>query len=412
MLLRRLPPWLFAGSRWTPWGLSALLFLLGGEARAAGEESDPIPSAKQLALGGTSLGTSADAAAVFRNPAGLVGLTNAEILGGVQLSWTQLRGVPRAEPRSAEELVVLPHLAFAIPLERWLSLGLGVQPLGRRGVSYAGPGVEIDARHTLLYEASPALAIQVPEELVPGKLTVGLGYRLTLASYSRQRTVGESLSLDALGLDGTGVRAGLQWSPIPEVRLGAAFRSPVGVGASAGSAELGERELEDVSVSVRVPLQAGFGARFDLDRFGLAVDYELTNHSGNDSAWRTKAGETLSPRLFSGVWGHAVRSGFEYRIPGRRVEFPIRLGYVWESEKSRRSTPDAFALPATSLHSFSLGLGYQTRGFRLASALVYRHGSTQITAAEMSSDCRDCSGAGAYSVHTLGTSVDAALSFD
>jgi len=391
-------------------GSAALLLVFAArEGRAAGFENGLPPTARHQALGGAMVAGGAGASSLFKNPAGLALTEGLEALGGLSLSFTQLQGVPPGATQTTADWSpqVLPVLAASARLAEWLSVGVGVAPVGALGGSYAAV-----RRNSWAYELTPGAAVLVPEDVIRGRLALGAAYQMTLA---QQSSDSPGNRLDLWGFDGSGVRLGAQYDPIAELRLGASVRTPRTLTTNAGSAQFGGQSVTDASLPLTLPVVVSAGARFDLDRYGLAVDYDFlgTGNVDRTTLLATGASGPVSLLQRQGYkHGHVVRVGLEYRVPVGAADVPLRAGYVWESDVTTARFPDPFAPPPASAHTLTAGFGYQERDFQMNFAIWSRVSSAAVTAAELGSGCAVCGGAGDYALLQLGASVDASLHWE
>src|SRR5688572_6338927 len=196
----------------------ALGVSLSGSAFAQGFQDALGPGAEARALGGAVSAGARGAQAGFVNPAGLGRTERPELYLGMGLSGTNRRATPEGVALaigSEVELTPLPSVGVAVPLLPWLVLGAHALPAGFQGAAYqidVGGTEQRDARSFRMVEAGPDVALRIPEELLPGALAFGFGYRVTGGELYRLRgsTLAAETSLDLAGADGTGIRAGIQ----------------------------------------------------------------------------------------------------------------------------------------------------------------------------------------------------------
>jgi long-subunit fatty acid transport protein len=376
-------------------------------------------------MGGTAISYVDDPSAAYHNPAGLQGVRGLALLGNVSLLLVNVTGSPAA-PASASgiqsDLVVAPlfMVAGAYRAASWLSAGVAVFPVASGGAEYeypipnGGAQYQYNATNIVFYEATPLISLNVPKDAVlPGELSVGVGYRASFVSFERQqglRSDPQTLDLDTSGTNFSGVRVGLQYRPGPGFSIGAVYRNRIEVTTEGDSATVLGNPATDVTFPFVLPAQLGGGLRTDIDRLGIAFDAQYTFQSQNERS--VLAGDVAGTpvqvvNIFD--WKDAVtlRFGFEYRL-GPTEQLPIRVGYVYDAQVSSRRYPSAFGTPPTATQSFTFGGGYDSGLWQLNLALALRGGSTTIDAIEVAppTECPTCGFSGEYALSATGIYVD------
>jgi long-subunit fatty acid transport protein len=320
------------------------------------------------------------------------------------------------------DLVVAPFplLAAGYRAHEWITVGVGAYPVASGAASYSYPtqttGTFDDSLRAVFLEVSPGVSLNIPEDLVPGRLSFGVGYRATAVTFDRQKSTSDVTQFD-LSLSGwnfTGIRAGVQYSPIPELRLGAVVRNKVEVTARADEGT-GFFPLTDIELGFILPFKMGLGGRFDFERVGVGLDYEYANQSQNDVvelSGRLEGDEdtTALPNHFMWQDGHTARAGLEYRLPFRSFTLPLRTGYVFDSKVGNERYPTAFGTPPTATHSVTYGLGFHRKSWQVNAAGAYRFGKATVT--EVDDECIFCGAPGEYSISLMGLYLDASVEFD
>ncbi|MCH2109244.1 MAG: hypothetical protein MK135_07940 [Polyangiaceae bacterium] len=395
-------------------------------AEAAGWDTPIVYTARHQGMGGTAIASVDDPSASYHNPAGYQGVKGIELLGNFTLLLGNLQTSPDFDGQDAGSNTIVapfPMLSAGFRVHEWITIGLGAYPVASGAAEYdfsSDAGEVNDGLRTVFFEFSPAISLNIPERIVPGHLSIGVGYRMTYVTFDRYQTVGDAQILDIKtgGMNFGGVRVGLQYEPIPGLRLGAVFRNRVIVDTTGDTAIAQGFDAIDTSFDFTLPLQVGGGVRYDLDRYGFAVDYQFTDQSQNDSA--TLAGTLLSttgeglPLEVENVYewknGNTVRVGGEYRIPVQKDEVPIRVGYVWDGRVGNPLYPTAFGTPPTATNSFTLGAGFVRQSWQINLATAYRFGSTSVpNRSEAPADLRSClfcSYGGEYKIGLTGLYVD------
>jgi long-subunit fatty acid transport protein len=391
--------------------------------RAGGFDTPILYTAKHQGMGGTAIGYVNDASAIFHNPAGLQNVQCFNAVGDLSLLMGRIQGSPAAgaDARSVKsELAVGPFflIGAAYRIHPWITLGAAFYPVGYGGASYvydntAGNSVRDETR-LVFFEASPAISVNVPrDEWLPGWLSLGVGYRIDVVDFSRtQRVSGDPSNID-LSLNGTratGVRVGLQWRADEHFSVGAVFRNEIDVRTSGNSGTAFGLPASDASLTFVLPAKLGLGARYDIDRFGFAVDGEYGFYSANDrQPVRAQVGG--SPMEIANVfdWQNAItlRAGSEYRL-GAEQNIPVRLGYVFDGKVTSTRFPSPFDTPPAPTHSLTAGAGIKIGALQFDVAYAYRFGSTTVHANDLAprADCPLCGFAGKYGLQLHGVYFD------
>jgi long-subunit fatty acid transport protein len=373
-------------------------------------------------MGGTAIGYVDDPSAAFHNPAGLQWVQGLTLLGDFSLILAEIRASPDNAAKSIDSNTIVapfPMLAAGYRLQEWVSLGIAGFPVASGAAKYEydnilGNPVTDDTR-VLFIEGTILASLNVPEDkLIPGKLAFGAGWRVTNVSLDREKT--NLLDLDLNGTDWGGYRLGLQYRPIPEFSIGAAYRSKVDITADAddGRALV---EVQNPEFDFVLPQKWGFGARFDWDRIGVAVDYEFTDQSQNDEQeLRGEVGgrPLAVNQIFNWQDGHTIRAGVEYRVAASDGGYvPLRAGYIWDGQVNDPAYPSAFGTPPTSTNSITVGLGYVVDRWQVNAAGAYRFGSTTVTEGELGTGCDQlCAKDGDYRIRAVGIYLDGSVRFD
>lgn len=404
--------------------LTLALCLASGGAGAAGFDTPILYTARHQGMGGAAISYVDDPSAAFHNPAGLQGVNGLAFLGDLSLLLAHVTGSPASSASASgiqSQLTVAPLFlaAAAYRVQPWLSLGLGIFPTASGGADYeyAVPDSEVyqvNATRIVFYELTPLLSLNVPRDtLLPGRLSFGVGYRATLATFERQQGERENprgLDLDLSGSNFKGFRAGMQYRAGELFSLGVVYRNKVRVTTQADEGTVLGMPATDVELPFILPAQFGAGIRSDYDRLGVAFDAVYTFQSQNDRTLLTGSvgGNAASiPNVFAWRDAFTLRFGFEFRL-GPAEELPIRVGYVYDETVSNRTYPSAFATPPTPTRTFTLGGGYDTGSWEINLALALRGGSTEIDASELAppASCPTCGFSGEYAITTTGLYLD------
>jgi len=401
-------------------------------ARAGGYDTPMLYSARHMGMGGTAIGYVKDPSALFHNPAGLGHVERGEVLGDFSLLVGGIHGSPSAAASGRDidsQTTVAPFFLVggAYRIHPLITLGVGVFPIASAGATYKyGTGNFQDSTELFFLETSPAIAVNP----LPN-LRFGMGYRITYVHLSRYQGDPDSGSTPNIdfkmsGQNFTGLRAGVQWSPLSWLEFGVVYRNKVTtkVSNSHGIALL--TDYTDISTRFTLPAKLGFGTRADFDRFhvpaSLTVDFEYAFNSQNtgDPLEGTPApgsgGATSVPNLFEWKNSQTYRVGAEYRIlhdaNAQLDRVPLRVGYVYDSQTANATYPTAFGTPPGPTQVVTLGTGYNGGKWQANVAYAYRFGSGAVTNPDNIA-CAFCSYAGKddYSIHLHGMYLDASYKF-
>lgn len=412
-------------ARAVPFGAACLAGLLAaGSAVAAGYEPPALYTARHQGMGGAAIAFVDDPSAALHNPAGLQGVRGLSFLANASVLVGHFTGSP-ASPGSASsiqsDLFVAPYVmgAAAYRAASWLSLGVAVFSSASGGAEYfypvPGSAVYQQSRLQLLaYELTPLLSLNVPEDAVlPGELSVGIGYRLTRVSFERQEGQQggpQALDLDMQSVDARGFRAGLQYRASPLFAVGVVYRNRIETATRADQATVGGLPAADAEFPFVLPSQLGAGIRSDYDRLGVAFDALYTFQSENEQSELASSigGLPVSiPNPFDWQDAFTLRFGFEFRL-GPSEEVPIRLGYIYEERVTSPAYPSPFAAPPAPIRTFTVGGGYAARSWELNMALAISTGSATVRPDDLAPPgaCPGCGFSGEYGASATGLYLD------
>jgi long-chain fatty acid transport protein len=399
-------------------------------AHAAGFDTPILYTARHQGMGGAAIGYVDDPSAAFHNPAGLQGVHGLAFLGDLSLLLAHVTGSPAAAASAngiQSQLTVAPFFmaAGACRILPWLSAGLALFPVASGGAEYEYPVPESDvyqlnSTRIAFYEVTPVISLHVPKDsILPGALSLGLGYRMHLVTFVRQQGERENprgLDLDMRGYGFKGLRAGLQYRVSELLSLGVVYRNRVTVTTEADEATVSGQTATQVELPFTLPAQLGAGVRTDYDRFGVAFDAMYTFQDQNQLAnlSGTIGGNVVRvPNVF--YWRNAftLRFGVELRL-GPSEELPIRVGYVYDEQVANRAYPSAFGTPPTPTRTFTLGGGYDTGPWEINLALALRSGDTELRPAELAppATCPTCGYSGQYALDMTGLYLDFSTDID
>jgi long-subunit fatty acid transport protein len=399
---------------------------MAAHARAGGFDTPILYTARHQGMGGTAIGYVDDASAVFHNPAGLQSVRFFNATGDFSLLLGKLQTSPAAGPDARSDwsnLAVGPFflLGAAFRVHDWITLGAGFFPVGYGGATYQyndamGRATE-DKTRLVFFEITPAVSVNVPKDLwLPGKLSLGVGYRIDIVDFTRTQTLPDNMRVIDLSMNGvraTGVRIGLQWKPNDHLGVGAVFRNRMDINTSASHGTAFSMPVTNPELTFVLPAKLGVGARYDIAAFGVAVDAEYGFYSQN-SREPVRAQIAGTPTSVANVfdWSNAItlRGGVEYRL-GASQNIPIRLGYVFDGKVTSTRFPSAFDTPPTPTHSITAGAGLVVDPLRFDVAYAYRFGSTTVHSSDVAprTECPLCGFPGDYAIHLNGIYFDVVL---
>jgi long-subunit fatty acid transport protein len=401
-------------------------------ALAAGFDTPILYSARHQAMGGTGIGYVDDASAGFHNPAGLQGVQGLGLIADFSLILGQVRATPADnaddENNLESKLVKAPFFLVggAYRVHPWLTLGLAGFPVASGGAEYEYDvkGTHyIDSTEIVFFEVTPMLSLNVPkDEILPGRLAIGAGYRMNLVTFERLKGNREDpgfLNLDLSGKSFSGFRVGVQYQPIEPLKLGVVFRNKVVVTAEADEAKVFRLNASDVSLDFTLPAKLGFGMRADAGRFGVATDVEVAFQSQNQrpplkGLLEGDDAPAQVPNVFDWRDGFTWRFGVEYRVPlgssDAAPQLPLRAGYIFDSAVTNPAYPSAFGTPPAATRTFTAGIGFLEETWQANLAVSRRFGSTHIREEDLdTAACRFCSFAGDYSITMTGLYADVSV---
>jgi long-subunit fatty acid transport protein len=397
-------------------------------AAGAGFDTPIVYSARHQGMGGTAIGYVNDPSAMFHNPAGLAGIRGLGVLGDFSLLLARLQASPQdlETARSIEsEQIVAPFflLGTGDRIHEWVTVGAAFYPLASAAAEYeySIPGTDTrtyNATRIVFLEGTAGLSLNVPEdEWLPGRLSLGAGYRVDYLMFDRKQGAREDprmLNLEMDGVNPFGYRIGLQYRPIEQVGFGVVYRSPTRVTTRADEATVYLQTAADAEMEFVLPARLGTGVRVDLGRAGVALDVEYAFQSQNDrsSLKGTLGGtETEVENIYAWKDAWTFRAGAEYRL-GAAWQVPIRAGYVYDGPVSRPAYPSAFGTPPAPTHSLTAGGGYDEGSWEVNLAAAYRFGSVAVSEDQLGEGCQFCSFEGDYEITAVGLYIDASADLE
>ena len=411
--------------------VGCVLLALAQPARAGGYDTPILYSARHMGMGGTAISFVDDPSALFHNPAGLSHTKFISLTADFSPLFGNIQGSPQDKARSVKsETTFAPFFIIAggFRVTDWLTLGVGAYPVASAGAEYKysvddGVNTTEDRTKLVFIEIPVAASFEIPHSGV----SIGLAYRMSMVSLDRYRKATDDLApfydMELKGFNAMGFRAGVQWQPIPELRVGLVYRHKTETEVTDDSARFLGNDATDVKMKFTLPSKLGFGVRGDLGPVGLAVDGEWGFHSQNEeSNIEFKiAGAPGTPVANKFHWKDALtlRTGVEYRFLDA---WAGRLGYIFDQQTSNEHYPTAFGTPPGPTHSLTAGVGYKAVRWEANLAYAYRFGTATVTEADVNSNsktggdpanyCAPCAKAGDYEIKLNGVYADFSWYFE
>lgn len=419
--------------------VAAIGLALPRGAAAGGYDTPLLYSARHMGMGGVAISFVNDPSAIFHNPAGLARAHRLSVLGDFSPVIGSINGSPAVGAGGApinlrSETTFAPFFLLGLSYQPlpWLAIGLAAYPVASAGGEYvyqnAGGTTVVDYTKLFFLEIAPAIAFHLP-----GRVTLGASYRITMVSLERSQTPEGSdptLSMDLSGFNFAGFRVGAQWEAIaPEMRLpvdhlsiGLTYRHVTRTAVEADQITALGMPLYEATSEFTLPSQLGAGLRLDVVGLGIAFDFIYGFNSQNTDT-------TISANMVQGddstrlslanifEWENAVtlRTGLEYTIrltgQGDRHLLRPRIGYVYDGKTTNEEYVTAFGTPPAPTHVITAGLGYDGGPWEINLAYAYRFGEVDVTfdPEQRERPCQFCSYPGHYEVDLHGVYLDLSL---
>lgn len=375
---------------------------------AGGYDTPMLYTARHMGMGGAAQAYVDDPSALFHNPAGLMGTDRLSITADFSLLTGFITASPNdnIEARSIEsERTMAPFFLLGVSgrITEWLTAGFAVYPVASAGAEFQydnGFGATTTDRTRLVFlEVSPGLAFQVPSY---PKLSIGLGYRLTIVQLERfQESIDPAfpdvpdtgIDFDLSGISFAGFRFGVQWRALEYLQVGVSYRHKTETTVDGDGIVVGS-EWDYVGTKFTLPTRLALGIRSDIADFSVALDVEYAFNSQNDNAFILVGGDRQAANACRETdsepdnddcldnvsdWDNAItlRAGVEYRLLDGQL--PVRAGYVWDQTTSSVSYPSAFGTPPGPTHVITLGTGWNTDTWSIDLAYAFRRGTASMT---------------------------------
>ncbi len=401
------------------------LCLVSANARAAGFGLNEH-GAKAMGMAGAYTAIADTPSSIFFNPAGLATLSGLQLEAGVALIAPSMSYTgPR--PDTGEQVTVdgvkhtffVPNFHGSYRVHDRIAVGFGLYvpyglttewaktvTLNGQQVAWWGRGVSEKIGLQTVY-LNPTIAAKLHP-----RIFLGAGLTITKAAVSLNRAVTLSANTaDDIDIHlsgdtwGVGATAGLLVKVLPELlNAGLTFRSGTNLTFGGNAAFTRNGKGADVPAGLRTQLTDGpVEAKLNLPHvfsFGLAAfpakpltlgfafdvimwsSYEKLEINFKENA----ALSSSEPKLWNNTI--CVRVGAEYRV---LPQLPLRVGFIFDQGPPPPSTlgPE---LPDADRYEFTLGAGYEVKGFRVdlayqfLTAGKFRNAETAPLPGEYSSD--------------------------
>ena len=342
-------------------------------------------SARGNALGGTLVGSTKDASAVYYNPANMTEMTNVSVMVGATMVWLysdiNVDGV--GERNMNPGIFCIPSIYVTTPVWGDLHFGLGIYCENGLGTRYGDYwSLSADTVRTTLeqFTLNPNLAYKITDWW-----SVAAGLKMSyITFYTKNRPYHGMLNRDLVStLDGDDISMGynfgtsfklLEDRDFGKLSLGVVYRSQIkhnikgdfDIGGTIGPypyAALGGDTHSEASAKLTLPQSLTAGLNWDSpnDKWHLGFATTWTQWSSVDTIAfkipaRTPTGGTSShdlPLEWEDVWRFSV--GGEYQATD---DLALRLGYVFDMDPSSEERGTTM-LPGGDRHIIGLGFGYR-----------------------------------------------------
>lgn len=350
-------------------------------------------SARGNALGGTLVGSTKDASAVYYNPANMTETTNVSVMVGSTLVWlySDVTVDGRSERNMNPGLFCIPNFYLTTPVWGDLFFGLGIFCENGLGTKYGTDWTLAgDTTETTLeqFTLNPNLAYKITEWW-----SLAAGLKMSYITFNNKKrpyhgTPDYNLESE---LDGDDVSMGYNFGTtfrlfenddLGRLNLGVVYRSQIkhkikgdfDIRGSIGSypyQALGGDTHSDASAKLTLPQSLTAGLNWDSpnEKWHVGFATTWTQWSSVDTiafkipARKPITGEATSfdlPLEWDDVWRFSV--GLEYDVTD---DFSLRCGYVYDMDPSSEERGTTM-LPGGDRNIIGLGCGYSVwRSLRL-----------------------------------------------
>lgn len=334
--------------------------------------------ARDMALGGATVGRADDPAALSSNPAGITQLEGVQVTGGVLGIHPVLDVEANGESETSDEdaLYLPPHFYATWKVNDHYSLG--VATFSRFGLgtvfdddwegrynSYEGTMETVSVNPNMALKFTDSFSAAFGVEAM--YMDFNLKKKINFGAFA-QPDGDTDLQADGFGY---GFNMAMHYQPCEYAKLGLSYRSPITMkvtGDADFSAIPGFLDptplFKDTSVSGTVTLPDSFAmgvAMYPMDKLSVEVGAiytlwskydELQINFGDNVLPSATPDQSTSPKNWNDVWRFNV--GVEYAALDW---LDLRLGYVYDNTPVPDDTID-YLLPDSDRQIFSTGLGF------------------------------------------------------
>lgn len=386
--------------------------LTAGAAYAGNVDTFGIGS-RATALGGAYAATADDPFAAYYNPAGLTQIKSATIAAGSHImapsmhvyglgatSTTGTTLIPPTNVDDRSDILVVPHLGFAMPVTDKLAVGLSTYVPWGLDIKWSNREVGAYSSTHSWYNrmaVTPTVAYKINDQW-----SVGAGISLGRSESGDEHyiytgsptgpagaTANLKIKTDLTDDFNWSYNLGVMYKPIKEVTLGATYRSRTetnfkGTTEVSGYPVPGSTINQKVNTSVSIdhPQQVQVGLRYQpIDTISLELDYVWTNWSIIDS-YTAKfntglvllGGETTRPYQRNWNDTNQIRIGAEWKALDWLT---LRGGYFYDPSPVPDSTFD-LTWPDADKKTYSLGAGFNIgKSFTIDTVVQYTYAESK-----------------------------------
>ena len=328
--------------------------------------------ARSMGMGGAFVAQARDASAIYFNPAGLTFLKGINVMVGTTLiaPSTEFTGpTPLTTKTKMESQVFYPSNAYVTySMDNGLSLGVGFfNPFGLgtewKALPTGFPGITFAMKSDLAtYYFNPTVAYKLSDQF-----SIGAGFSYILGSLQIEMPSGtQTVKSDKATGNGIGFNFGLQYKPMPELTIGASYRSETKIDfeGDATVSGLPSPPLPFTSASgtakATMPMpstiMAGVAYDFSPD-LTVEADFQYMGWKAYDKLAASVTLPVVGTMALDQTedWKNSflLRFGGEYRMD----KLALRAGFIYDStpQPDKAVSPQ---LPDANRLEFTAGFGY------------------------------------------------------
>jgi long-chain fatty acid transport protein len=352
--------------------------------------------AKATGMGLAFAGVADDPSAIFYNPAGIGFQDHFSVMGGGAVLGRDSATFVGANPypgvgdagKVQNQVFALPNLYMVVPLTADLKFGLGIDAPYGLGLRWDAPeqwsGRFISQNAVIkTTDINPVFSYKLLPEL---SIAAGADYRFSGLQLERNTAAIDPFTQSEVDVahtklysnltsnGGWGYNAGIMWKPVPQIGVGASYRSKITVNYD-GTATVIQRPTGDQAFDALVAAQVPFGVHPVTTQivfpasintgvgisfgggFTLALEADWTEWSSFKALNINFPDGTLPPIDRATAWNDswAYRVGLEKTFGA----FAIRVGYYYDN--TPQPTQDVGPLLSDNDRNvYTAGFGYNT----------------------------------------------------